>query len=82
MALKRLKKCEETRPVMADRLLKMGRSMLRPYNGGKAAASREIIASGQYEEMRWTRVRRETPVGPFASQGLASSFHAVPAMSR
>jgi len=31
---------------------------------------------------RWTRVRRATPVGPFASQGLASSFQAVPAMSR
>src|SRR6266852_3084258 len=36
----------------------------------------------QYDRMRWTRVRRATPVGPLASQGLASSFQAVPAMSR
>ena len=27
-------------------------------------------------------MRRATPVGPFASHGLASSFQAVPAMSR
>src|SRR5882762_9888658 len=36
----------------------------------------------QYDMTRWIKVRNATPVGPLANQGLASSFHAVPAISR
>ena len=44
---------------------------------------RPASEGGRYkDEIRWIRVRRETPVGPLASHGLASSFQAVPAMSR
>ena len=42
----------------------------------------EYDRQSQYDMTRWTRVRSATPVGPLASQGLASSFQAVPAMSR
>jgi len=56
-------------------------------NGAQQAAPLQRIA-GQgrrpryWDIARWTRVRRATPVGPLASQGLASSFQAVPAISR
>ena len=38
--------------------------------------------SDQYVCTKCTNVRNATPVGPFANHGLASSFQAVPAMSR
>lgn len=47
--------------------------------------SREVdgpLDQNQYDVMRCTSVRSATPVGPFAIHGLASSFQAVPAISR
>lgn len=44
--------------------------------------SRRRVGATQYDVMRCTSVRSATPVGPFAIHGLASSFQAVPAISR
>src|SRR3974390_2022890 len=58
-----------------------GRGKPRPYKANPRAGKMPALQNYS-DEIRWTRVRRETPVGPLASQGLASSFQAVPAMSR
>jgi hypothetical protein len=57
-----------------------------PAATGRLGFTRRFVfsfaAGGYCDITRCTSVRRATPVGPLASHALASSFHAVPAMSR
>ncbi len=56
----------------------VGRAEQAPLLQGTRSRRRD----DQYDMAKLTNVRRATPVGPLANQGLASSFQAVPAMSR
>jgi hypothetical protein len=49
----------------------------------KSAAAHTSVTTKNYSELiNCTNVLNPTPVGPFANHGFASSFHAVPAISK